>query len=303
MRWSEAHHSAMIAAADTQEELELNTFERIDVFDALAAGGLKLIFRRLDGCAALYLPVSPLGGRAGVILHAGHPLALQRYSAGHEFGHHVLGHGIQADRNTEPQRDCGEPSDEEKLAEAFAAWFLMPPEAVEQALQRLGLTRPSHPRDAYALALRLGTSYRATCVHLASVKLVSAATAKSWSELELKNIKQELSDKPPPGGWRGDIWLLTEADIETTLVVRCGDRLLLEMPDLDVESLQAGVCASTLPAADLLSKPRLALDLSPDMDAGPAKIVLAGNGRRAELEFTVERPRQGLYVPPRGVGM
>jgi Zn-dependent peptidase ImmA (M78 family) len=301
MRWSDAHRSAMIAAADTQEELELNTFERIDVFDALAASNLKLIFRKLDGCAALYLPTSPLGGRAGVILHVGHPLALQRYSAGHELGHHVLGHGVQADRNTEPQRNRGEPSDEEKLAEAFAAWFLMPPEAVEQALQRLGLTRPGHPRDVYALALRLGTSYRATCVHLASLKLASAATATSWSELELKNIKQELSDQPPPGGWHGDIWLLTEADMEATLVARCGDRLLLEMPGLDVESLQAGVCATTLPPADLLSKPRMALDLSPDMDAGPAKIVLAGGGQRAELELTIERPRQGLYVPPCGV--
>jgi Zn-dependent peptidase ImmA (M78 family) len=301
MRWSDAHRIAMISAADLQEELGLNTYERIDVFDALATVGLKLIFRKLDGCAALYLPASPLGGRAGVILHVGHPLALQRYSAGHELGHHMLGHGVQADRSTEPRRDRGEPSDEEKLAEAFAAWFLMPPDVVEQTLRRLGLRMPHHPRDAYALGLRLGTSYRATCVHLANLKLASAATAKSWSELELKSIKQELSDEPPLGGWRADIWLLTEGDLERTLVARCGDRLLLDMPDLHVESMPSGLSTTTVPSTDLLSSPRLALDVSPDMDAGPATLVLAGDERRAVLTLTIERPRQGLYVPPREV--
>jgi len=301
MRWSDAHRTAMIAAADVQEELALNTFERIDVFDALSAAGLKLIFRKLERCAALYLPASPLGGRAGVILHAGHPLALQRYSAGHEFGHHVLGHGVQADRYTEPCQYRDEPSDQEKLAEAFAAWFLMPPEAVEQTVSRLGITRPAHPRDAYALALRLGTSYKATCVHLASLKLLSPTVASSWSELELKTIKRELSEDPPPGGWRGDVWLLGEADMASTLPARSGDRLLLDMTGLQVGSLPDSVSATTLVAADLLSTPRLALNLSPDIDAGPTSITLHGDGRDLELRLIIERPRLGLYVPSRAV--
>src|SRR5882762_6950039 len=103
MNWRDAHRAAMVAAADAQEELNLDTFHRIEVLGAMSSAGLKVIFRKLEGCAALYLP-SSLGGRPGAIINASHPLALQRYSAGHEIGHHFFGHGSQVIREVEPQR-------------------------------------------------------------------------------------------------------------------------------------------------------------------------------------------------------
>src|SRR5689334_18384635 len=79
MRWADAHRTAMGFAFEAHEDLNLDTFGRIDVFDAIVTDSVRLHFRPLD-CAALYLPAS-VAGRAGVLVNELHPLALQRYSA------------------------------------------------------------------------------------------------------------------------------------------------------------------------------------------------------------------------------
>jgi Zn-dependent peptidase ImmA (M78 family) len=294
MRWVDAHHEAMAVAADAQDELGLDEFERIDIFEAMNAAGVKLMFRPLD-CAALYLPAT-LGGRPGTIIHSGHPLALQRFSAAHEYGHHVFGHGEQVDREAEPRGTRVALPPEEKLAEAFAAWFLMGPEAVELALERIGCGKPSNPADAYALALRLGTSFRATCIHLPSLKL-TGPEAKAWADVSLKSIKAKLTDTPPPGGWKNDVWLVTEADAAPKLVVRGGDRLLFEIAGSAADELPVGATATKVPPPDLLSTPRLCIDISPEMVPGPTSVTLSIDDRVLRFELVVEQPRRGRFVP------
>lgn len=296
MRWVDAHREAMVAAADAHEELELDTFERIDVFDALTRMGLKLMFRPLQGCAALYLPAA-LGGRPGAIVHAGHPLATQRYSAGHEGGHHVFDHGGQIDRDSEPRLTGRELGPLEKLAEAFAAWFLMPPEAAETAMGRLGLEAIATPADAYALSLRLGTSYEAMCVHLPSLRLVKEPVASEWMKVPLRDVKQELSDEPPPGGWRNDVWAVNAGDASAVLVVRAGDRLLLDCPGATVTESPPGATCSVLAGRTLLEAPRLCVDLSDGVDAGPGAITVVDAGEALTFSLVVERPRLGRFVP------
>jgi hypothetical protein len=286
MRWADAHLEAMAVAEDALADLGINEHERIDVFGAIASAGLKLMFRKLD-CAALYLPARA-GARPGAIVNAGHPLALQRYSAGHEYGHHVFGHGERVDLSTEPRgRGLALPP-EEKLAEAFAAWFLMPLEAVHNALRRLGLGSVTTALEAYALALRLGTSFRATCIHAPTLK-VATGTAREWAELELKRLKQQLTTAPPPGGWRNDVWMLKAADAEAPLVVRAGDRLRIDLAGAVLAGLPSGATAVTEDA--------LALDLAPDMLAGPARVDVEADGVALRFELVVERPRLGRFVP------
>ncbi|MGO9956188.1 MAG: ImmA/IrrE family metallo-endopeptidase [Solirubrobacteraceae bacterium] len=295
MDWSAAHREAMIAAFDAHEQLGIDTFGWVDVFDAMACDGLRLVFRRLAASAALYLPPG-LGGPAGAIINAQHPLALQRYSAAHEYGHHVFGHGEQIDRNAEPRGTAAVLSKEERLAEAFAAWFLMPPEAAQAARERLGRTDFRQPSDAYALALRLGTSYSAICTHLPSLKFVKGHLAGQWRERSLKTIKQELSMTPPPGGWHNDVWVLSAADAEAGLVVRAGDRLLIDLPGYDIDALPVGASAELLAPADLLSSGRWQVDLPSGIDAGPTTVALRDASTRVGFSLVVERPRLGRYV-------
>jgi Zn-dependent peptidase ImmA (M78 family) len=294
MRWADAHREAMVVAADALDELGLDEFERIDVFEAIASDGLKLMFRKLE-CAALYLPARS-DTRPGAIINSNHPLALQRFSAGHEYAHHVFGHGGRIDLTTEPRAKGLPLSSEEKLAEAFAAWFLMPPEAAETALRRLDRTNAVSPQDAYALALRLGTSFRATCIHLRTLKL-AATTARDWSELELKSIKQELTTNPPPGGWRNDIWVLGEADAEAPLAPRAGDRLQFKLPGARVVAVPEGATAESEGERDLFGSAGIVVDLEPAMKAGQARIDLSVEGAPVAVELVVQRPRVGRFVP------
>ena len=160
------------------------------------------------------------------------------------------------------------------------------------------LTHPRSPADVYGLALRVGTSYQATCVHLPNLKLLHARKSTEWSKLSLKDIKQHLSGHgPPPGGWRNDIWVLSPADKDRTIVVRAGDRLLLDVADADVQMLPPGASSTILRPAELLNASRVEVDLSPDTDAGPANILLEQDGQTIEFALNVERPRNGRYVP------
>ena len=61
--------------------------------------------------------------------------------------------------------------DEEKLAEAFAAWFLMPLPAVASAMRRMGISRPRGPEDVHQIACWLGTSFAGTARHLVNLQL------------------------------------------------------------------------------------------------------------------------------------
>jgi Zn-dependent peptidase ImmA (M78 family) len=300
MDWTTAHREAMVAAFEAHEDLDLNTFGRVDVFDAIAAAGLRLSFRPLTAAAGLYV-AARLDSAPGAIINARHPLAMQRYTGAHEYGHHVFGHGEQVDCHEEPRGRGASLPPFEKLAEAFAAWFLMPPEAAEYAMEQLGRTRPCSAVDAYQLALRLGTSYLATCVHLPSLKLAKDRVADGWRDSPLKAVKQELSQTPPPGGWHSDIWVLTERDADVPIVARNGDLLLVELPGWDITALPPGATAELIPPIDLLSTPRWAIALSPDMLAGPASLELVDAGSTLRFSLIVERPRFGRYVTNRKV--
>jgi Zn-dependent peptidase ImmA (M78 family) len=300
MRWRQAHQEAMIAAADAHNALEIDTFARVDVFQAMTQERLKLIFKPLSGCAALYLP-SVRGSRPGALINSQHPLALQRYSGAHELGHHRFDHGAQIDKDVELRLSGRALPPHEMLAEAFAAWFVMPPERADVVLETLAIERPRSPADVYALALRFGASYAATCVHLPSLKRADVADVHAWAKVALKKVKQSLTASAPAGGWANDVWTLNERDSAETIVARAGDRLIVELPGpWSVEELPPGARHADEPAEDLFAAAALpiVIDLGVDMDAGPATIALAQASTIVIFTLTVERPREGLFVPP-----
>ena len=68
------------------------------------------------------------------VVHSGHPRPLQRFTAAHEYGHHVLGHSHSLDTQAEIE---GQPTDAadplaEIAAQAFAGALLMPLHLVNQ---------------------------------------------------------------------------------------------------------------------------------------------------------------------------
>ena len=286
--WAQANRSAVAMAAEIHADLEIDLTRPVDVFGAIQELGLALAFRPLGRVSGVYVPGNP----GGILLHQGHPLTRQRYTAGHELGHHVFGHELEVD--LEPAegllRAQGEGwPDQEKEAEAFAAWFLMPRRLIRSGLVHLGLREPRDPYDVYALSLWLGTSYTATARQLAVTRLVSARQASEWALIPPANLKRALAGEMVPDDLHNDVWWLDERHHMQPVDARPGDRLVVTLPE--IPSTGYSWSFSALPReiavlADSYSdswEPDFALEKEP---VPPADPEVAGEG--ADRSFVLE---------------
>lgn len=227
----------MIAAQHATTELvpgdELRGW--VDPFAAARNAGVLVAFRPLRGLSGVYIRDS---FASGILVNSQHPAARQRYSAAHELGHHWLGHASTLDRDTDVPRigtNVVRLRDDEMVAEAFAAWFLMPRRTVLAALDRLAVPSPTTPGDVYQLALRLGTSFQATAMQLGNLRLAPLSRVNEWlREAErgaLARLKRSYSPVPLPSA-RNDVWLLGDGDRDHAATLRPGDRLVLSLRDV-----------------------------------------------------------------------
>ena len=219
----------MFAAAQVHEDLEIDCTRRIDVYGAIQQLGIQIMFRPLKGCAGAYFPKS--SGAPGILLHAGHPPRLQRYTAAHELGHHVLEHGHSLDSTASMFRAPTRSNTRiEMLAEAFAAWFLMPPELMDELVGLMGLQPPFLPWQIYALSLRLGASYTATCLQLSNLRMISPDETRRLMDVTPRAVKEQIS---MGAGFdrRRDVWLIDEATLEEPLNASPGDAIVLRGGD------------------------------------------------------------------------
>jgi predicted secreted protein len=230
--WADAHARANAMAAELHADLELDLTRPIDVFDAIKRVGLVLAFAPLGRVSGLYLREQPT---AGILLHQGHPRTRQRYTAGHELGHHVFGHAAEIDGDLEAalqRADVQTWPDAEKEAEAFGAWFLMPRRLMKRGLRELGISKPRDPLDVYALSLWLGTSYTATARQLAVTRLAGAAEVDAWVKVQPRTLKQALAGELTPDDMRNDVWWLDARHNRNPIDARPGDRLVLTLDEI-----------------------------------------------------------------------
>lgn len=229
--WDRVHLIAAREAARAFLQLGVDTTRRVDPFAALEAEGVLALRRPLDRVAGMYLPGD--GGRPGALINVLHPPSKQRFTAAHELAHHRRDRLAVLDQETEwIARGVGPESDRERIAEAFAAWFLMPRRLVEATLSRLGLqTNRLDAEGAYALSLELGTSYAATVRHLADMRLLSSQQRDRLLRTAPQAIKRALGALDAVAdAWR-DVWLVRPAQPDRELGVREGDALWVELPE------------------------------------------------------------------------
>ncbi|HEV3093806.1 MAG TPA: ImmA/IrrE family metallo-endopeptidase, partial [Solirubrobacteraceae bacterium] len=224
--WADAHERAAARAAEVQGELDFPVDRPVDVFAAVERRGVVLAFRPLGSFSGAYLP----GGAPGILLNEAHSRTRQRHTAGHELGHHELGHAIALDADLDSALLDGDGErwpDEEKEAEAFGGWFVMPLQLLRFALETLGISEPSSPYDVYALSSWLGTSYTATARQLAAARLVDHALAEGWARIPPNAVKRALAGELAPDGSGHDVWWLDGRRHAGPVEARPGDRLVL----------------------------------------------------------------------------
>jgi len=228
--WAEAHRRAGVLAAELHSDLDIDLDRPVDVFDAVRRLGIVLAFRPLGRVSGLYLP----GDTPGIMLHSGHPRTRQRYTAGHELGHHRFGHAAELDLDLESllRTQVERWPDREKEAEAFGAWFLMPRRLIRAGLADLGIATVKEPIDVYSLSLWLGTSYTATARQLATTRLASESDVASWVRIPPKDIKQILVGNTMLSDVRHDVWWFDDRTKNHSVDVRPGDQVVLSLGEI-----------------------------------------------------------------------
>jgi Zn-dependent peptidase ImmA (M78 family)/predicted secreted protein len=228
--YQQAARDGIRAAQREHQRLGTDLTSRIEVFDVIEDELIWLSFRRLGNLYGVY---QRYGEACGILINSQHPLSLQRYTAGHEYGHHILGHTASADDEERIQR---RPRDlREVAAQAFAGEFLMPLQLVNYTLRTMGLSGkylPLTARQVYQLALELGVSYRAAVTQLIGQhKLTSTAGQQLLAQSPLA-VKTSLAGVRPADS-RADLWLLDESQEGRRFSPRLRDEIhvmLVETP-------------------------------------------------------------------------
>lgn len=231
--WTAIHRVALAESIRAHRELGIDTSQPIDPFLALQRSGVLVMRQPLDRLAGAYLPASSTaGGQPGVLINVSHPPSRQRYTAAHELWHHRRDRDIVLDSDTEWLARGGDSeSDRERLAEAFASWFLMPRQLVTSMIGMLGITPPQFDEQSvYALSLELGTSYTATVRHLYGLKLLTTALRDRLLKTTPQSIKRALGEADLAGDpWR-DVRLIGVRAQRVGAVE--GDVVVLEFPEI-----------------------------------------------------------------------
>jgi hypothetical protein len=158
-----------------RRRLDIGLHEVICPFDIAHRLGVDVRFHNVPNMEGMYCQMrnrSPL-----IVLASERPAGRQRYTCGHELGHHEYGHGVRLDElldaaalqalsQTQGTRNRNNDPDE-YLADRFAGFLLMPKSAVDRAFAKRNINpATAQPHEIYIIACYLGVGYRTLIEHL-----------------------------------------------------------------------------------------------------------------------------------------
>lgn len=210
--------------------------QRIDVFDSIDRVGAALMFKPMEKLLGAFMKQN---GMAGIILNTERPLGMQRFTGAHELGHLVLEHDPHADDEGILRR--GPIADgrafkmvprEEREADAFASYFLLPPHLIAAQMEVQGW-RPEHfssPESVYQASLRFGTSFSGAVYGLEREKVIGPGLRQQLLRAKPQRLKLDLLDgQDLPNPRRSDVWHLTEKDEGAVIEAGRDDLFLLRL--------------------------------------------------------------------------
>jgi hypothetical protein len=172
-----------------------------DVYELVCKYGLSLRFTQIATMDGLYLNDGLTGSiNVSTLRPSGH----QRFTAAHELGHFIFGHGAHLDEQIEKMVSD---SAEEDLADTFARHLLMPKRAVMKGFRSLGTTpETAGPDQYYAIASWLGVGY-STLIQHTRWTLILIDNAR-LHKLTVKQPQQIKRGQVPSVSWEGrkELW-------------------------------------------------------------------------------------------------
>ncbi|MFI0766151.1 ImmA/IrrE family metallo-endopeptidase [Streptomyces sp. NPDC021218] len=292
MNWALAHRIASIAAVQAHRDLGIDRTQYVHVHRALGAADVVGMAQPMPRLFGVYFSSADKG--PAVLLDASLNAITQRHTAAHELGHHRLGHRTAADEEIDPALRWGNGSwpEEEKTAEAFAAWFLMPLPAVRAALGRVCGGRPSRPEHVYRVARELGTSYAGTVRHLVNLRLLDSVRAGQWARMPPADLRSQLA-----GGAllpaQAQVHVITMASEGQTVYADAGDVLVLHLENAFFDVLPKGLERWTSDGAAPLASAVVTDELQPG-GQGLVEVTVTSHSHPLRLTLVREAPRAGV---------
>jgi Zn-dependent peptidase ImmA (M78 family) len=192
--------------------------EPCDVYETIARHGVDLQFVDIPSLEGMYLEEAE-AERICVCSHR--PVGRQHFTAAHELGHHVLGHGTSFDAVIDEFGAANDSTPDEVAADAFARYLLMPPRAVQGAFRQRGFDLDHlEPLDVYRAACWLGVGYSTLLNQmLYSLGLLTPPDYKRLSKISPKNIRAKLAGAVSDR----DVWAVDYPWADRRLHTQLGD--------------------------------------------------------------------------------
>jgi len=239
------------AALETRVKLKVPAGEALSVYEAAERLGVEVRFLDAPSLEGLYLRQTPGQAVPLIALSSMRPAGRQVWTAAHELGHHVFGHGDRTD-DVDLTRQKAPDDPEEVLAHSFAAMFLMPKTAVERGFRLRGFAVSSPtPAQVFTVAGWLGVGYTTLVNHMLwTLHLIPEPTAKALLTRKPMKIRAELAGEAVTG----DLWIVDGHWTGRPVDVRVGDVLLVpERTEISGEILSARDGPAGMMAVDVVS--------------------------------------------------
>jgi IrrE N-terminal-like domain len=214
-RWYKLGQSGAKAALKYRVDRSLGFDEPCDVFQTIANEKVDLQFVDIPSLEGMFLQEPEV---RRICVCALRPWGRQRYTAAHELGHCILGHGTQVDTVIETRDRQPSLSDEEILAEAFSRFVLMPPRAVAKAFgKRLQYDARAVLEASCWLGVGYGTLIRQMC---STLRLISESEQETLLRVKRRELCRNISGIPD---LENDLWPLDERWRDRRVHVQLGD--------------------------------------------------------------------------------
>lgn len=188
-----------------------------DIYDLIPKNSLQLQFMDVPSLEGMYLN-EPETQR--ICVCGDRPVGRQHFTAAHELGHHVMGHGTTLDMALE-YNSTHDTTEEEYVADAFARFLLMPPRAVQRGF-RARRYNPCDPtaEQIYHVACWLGVGYGTLIEQLRfTLEILPFEQYKRLKKVTPKSLKSGVSLSG------AEIWCVDKLWAGMRLRAKVGDRL------------------------------------------------------------------------------
>ena len=176
------------AAEAARDAADVDPFGPADPYAVAEAFGLRvnLTATSMEG---FYFKGNP----PNILVSSLRPVGRRAFTCAHELGHHWFGHGSTIDQLQEDERDDTSKPDE-VLANAFAAFFLMPTVVVRAAFAIRGWAMSSPtPAQLFTIACELGVGYTTLLNHLSfTLREIGAAKRDELKKWTPQRLRKEL---------------------------------------------------------------------------------------------------------------